>query len=594
MPASSAAPRTALPQQRGLEDGAPLAYQGATNRQDSPASMPLPPSENRTDSRPESCWARRASAAFLLLAPLLYGLLGLALGMDANWDLRNYHWYNAHALLTGRLGQDMLAAQMPSFYNPLLDVPFFLLANHLPAPAAGFVWSALQGLNLSLLFLIARATLRIGTEGQRTAIAAGLAVMGGLGGGTLGLLGTTFHDNMVSVGVLGALAVVLCGLASLTGGPARGAFLRVGTAGLMAGAAMGLKNPSVIYAVGLCLAFLALPARPWRRLWLSFFFGIGVLGGLALFGGFWMAHLWHDYGNPVFPHMNHIFKSPFAAISDYVNVGFFPTSRLERILFPVFFTFAPLKVGEVPFFDLRILVLFVLVPVAAVLAAALALPGKGARLRPRLRHDPAPIADPAATRYLLTAMAVMYALWVVMFCIYRYLVPLEILAPLAIVMAAGLLPVPRRAAVVVAAVLLLLVQATVRPADWGRVAWSDRWVEAEVPPIEDPDHTMVLMGGYWAISHVIPAFPPRIPFVRIQSNFLQPDSVGNGYLALLKDKIGAHHGRFLMLSTIPDTAGAAKAALLLGLRVDQDACRVIPNNLGEPLNLCSVDRVPMD
>ncbi|MCW2236007.1 hypothetical protein [Azospirillum canadense] len=560
--------------------------------------MPLPPSappsalpsESRPESHPENRRARRASAAFLLLAPLLYGLLGLALGMDANWDLRNYHWYNAYALLTGRLGRDMLAAQMPSFYNPLLDVPFFLLANHLPAPAAGFVWSALQGLNLSLLFLIARATLRVGTGGgsggQRVAIAAGLAVMGGLGGGTLGLLGTTFHDNMVSLGVLGALAVVLCGLPRLTGGPARGAFLRVAGAGLMAGAAMGLKNPSVIYAVGLCLGFLVLPARPWRRLWLSFFFGIGVLGGLALFGGFWMAHLWHDYGNPVFPHMNHIFNSPFAAISDYVNVGFFPASTLERILFPFFFTFAPLKVGEVAFLDLRILVLFVLIPVAA----ALALLGKGFRLR----FDAAAIADIAATRYLLTAMAVMYALWVVMFCIYRYLVPLEILAPLAIVMAAGLLPVPRRGAVVVAAALLLLVQATVRPADWGRVAWSDHWVEADVPPIGDSDHTMVLMGGYWAISHVIPAFPPRIPFVRIQSNFLQPDSVGNGYLALLKDKVGAHHGRFLMLSTIPDTAGAAKAALLLGLRVDQGACRVIPNNLGEPLNLCSVERVPMD
>ena len=546
--------------------------------------MPLLPTENRR--------ARRAAVAFLALAPLLYGLLGLALGMDANWDLRNYHWYNAYALLTGRLGMDMLPAQMPSFYNPLLDVPFFLLADRLPAPVAGFVWSALQGLNLSLMFLLAYTTLRIGTEAGRVAVAAALAVLAGLGGGTLGLLGTTFHDNMVSLGVLGALVVVAAGLPGLIGGPARSAFLRVAAAGLLAGAAMGLKNPTVIYAVGLCLAFLALPARPWRRLWLSFFFGIGVLGGLALFAGFWMAHLWFDYGNPVFPHMNHVFKSPFAAISDYVNVSFFPTSKLERLLFPFFFTFQPLKVGEVPYLDLRVLVLFVLVPVAA----ALALLGRAFGLR----RDAAPaftapaFTDGAATRYLLTAMAVTYALWVAMFCIYRYLVPLEILAPLAIVMAAGLLPVPRRAALALAAGLLVLVQATVQPANWGRAAWTDRWVEVQVPPIADPDHTMVLMGGYWAFSHVIPAFPPRIPFVRIQSNFLQPDSVGNGYLALMKDKVGAHRGPFLMLSTIPDTAGAARAAALLGLRVDQNDCRAIPNNLGESLNLCSVQRVPMD
>ena len=524
---------------------------------------------------------RTAAFAFLLLAPPLYGLFGLALGMDANWDLRNYHWYNAYALLTGRLGMDMLPAQMPSFYNPLLDVPFYLLATHLPARAAGFVWGTLHGLNLALVFLLAHATLRVGTAWGRVALAALLAVMAGFGGGTLGLLGTTFHDNMVSLGVLGALVVVAGSLPRLMDGPAPGAFARVAAAGLMAGAAMGMKNPTVIYAVGLCLAFLALPARPWRRLWLSFFFGVGVLGGLALFGGFWMAHLWVEYGNPVFPHMNHLFKSPFAALSGYVNVSFFPDSRLERLFFPVFFTFAPLKVGEVPFFDLRILTLFLLVPVAA----ALALLGRV------FRRPSAGLTGGAATRYLLTAMAVVYALWAAMFCIYRYLIPLEMLAPLAIVMAAGLLPVPRRAALVLAAALLVLVQATARPADWGRVPWSDRWVEAAVPPIADPDDTMVLMGGYWAISHVIPAFPPRVHFVRIQSNFLQPDSVGNGYLALMKDKVEAHRGRFLMLSTIPDTSGAAKAAALLGLRVEQDDCRVIPNNLGEPLNLCIVQRM---
>ncbi|WP_448204475.1 hypothetical protein [Azospirillum sp. sgz302134] len=577
-------PSTALPQQRGLEAGDALAYQGATNRHGPARPMPLLPDAS-TEPR-----ARRGALAVLVLAPLLYGLLGLALGMDANWDLRNYHWYNAYAFLTGRLGMDMLPAQMPTFYNPLLDAPFYLLATHLPAPVAGFLWSALQGLNLSLLFLLAHATLRVGTAGQRVALAAALAVMGGLGGGTLGLLGTTFHDNVVSLGVLGALVVVAGALPRLIDGPARRAFPRVAVAGLMAGAAMGLKNPTVIYAVGLCLAFLALPARPWRRLWLAFFFGVGVLGGLFLFAGFWMAHLWFDYGNPVFPHMNHIFKSPYAAISDYVNVSFFPTSKLERLLFPFFFTFAPLKVGEVPFLDLRVLVLFVLVPVAA----ALALLGKVFRWQGGGPALDGSVADGAASRYLLTAMAVIYALWVVMFCIYRYLVPLEILAPLAIVMAAGLLPVSRKARLVLAALLLVLVQATAQPANWGRAAWSDRWVEADIPPIEDPDHTMVLMGGYWAISHVIPAFPPRMPFVRIQSNFLQPDSVGNGYLALLKDKIGAHRGRFLMLSTVPDTPGAAKAAALLGLRVDETDCRIIPNNLGEPLNLCSVQRVAMD
>ncbi|MBK1841247.1 hypothetical protein JHL17_27970 [Azospirillum sp. YIM B02556] len=528
--------------------------------------------------------SRLIGLAFLLLAPPAYGLLTLAFGMDANWDLRNYHWYNGYAMLTGRIGRDLLAAQMPSFYSPFLDVPFYWLATHLPARAAGFLWGTLQGINLSLLYVLASSSLRNVPPLKRTLTAMVLAAMGGLGGGTLGLIGTTFQDNVVSLGVLGAAAVVAGSLPGILDGRALPSFARVAAAGLLAGAAMGLKNPTVIYAVGLCLGFLALPARPWRRLWLAFFFGIGVLAGLALGGGVWMAHLWHDYGNPVFPHMNHIFKSPFAALSDYVNVGFFPPGPWQRLFFPFVFTVSPLTVGEVPWFDLRVLALFVLLPAGFACAVAGRSMGK--------RTDW--LTEVPATRFLLAAMTVTYALWVAMFCIYRYLVPLEMLAPLGLVMAVGLLPLARRLRIGLAVALLALVQLTVQPADWGRVAWpkgtDDRWVTAEVPPIADPDDTMVLMAGYWAISHAIPSFPPRVTFVRIQSNFLQPDSVGNGYLAIMTDKVASHRGPFLMLSTIPDTAGAAKAAELLGLRVDTQRCRPVPNNLGETLNLCAVDR----
>lgn len=552
--------------------------------------MTLPPVQ--TDPVPldgDARTARRLGWLFLLLAPLAHGALTLAFGMDANWDLRNYHWYNGYALLNGRIDTDLLPAQMPTFYNPLLDVVFYGLASALPARVAGFVWGTVQGINLSLLFLLAQACLRVNVPMLRTVAAMLLALMGGLGGGTLGLLGTTFHDNLVSLGVIAALVIVARGLPLLKTGRLVMAFGRVVVAGLFAGAAMGLKNPTVIYAVGLCLAFLALPAHPVRRLFLSFFFGLGVLAGLGATGGFWMIHLWHDYGNPVFPHMNHVFQSPFAAISDYVNVSFFPPSLVERLFFPFTFTLAPLTVGEVPWFDLRALALFVLVPLGALSALA---------LRP-IRPVAFGLTDGAATRFLLVALSVTYALWVVMFCIYRYLVPLEMLAPLALVMAVGLLPLSRRWAVRVSIALLLVIQATVQPADWGRVPWPSpdgpgRWVTAEVPPIEDPHATMVLMGGYWAISHVIPSFPPGPSFVRIQSNFLQPDSVGNGYLAILKDKVASHRGPYLMLSTIPDTAGAAKAAVRLGLRLDPERCRPITNNLGETLNLCDVARVAVE
>ena len=53
---------------------------------------------------------------------------------------------------------------------------------------------------------VLKAVITGGPERRRILAAMALAVMGGLGGGTLGLIGTTFQDNVVSLGVLGALA----------------------------------------------------------------------------------------------------------------------------------------------------------------------------------------------------------------------------------------------------------------------------------------------------------------------------------------------------------------------------------------------------
>jgi hypothetical protein len=66
-------------------------------------------------------------AATLALCVAVAGLVSWRRGQDANWDLQNYHYYNAWALLTGRLDRDIAAAQLQTYLNPLLDVPFYLM-----------------------------------------------------------------------------------------------------------------------------------------------------------------------------------------------------------------------------------------------------------------------------------------------------------------------------------------------------------------------------------------------------------------------------------------------------------------------------------
>ena len=63
------------------------------------------------------------------------GARSIGLGKDVNWDLRNYHWYNAWALLNGRLGWDLAPAQLQTYYNPRRR-PALLLPGAVAAVAA--------------------------------------------------------------------------------------------------------------------------------------------------------------------------------------------------------------------------------------------------------------------------------------------------------------------------------------------------------------------------------------------------------------------------------------------------------------------------
>ena len=91
--------------------------------------------------------ARNAALLFFPVAALLYAALGVHLGQDIGFDLRQYHWYNAYAFVTGRhaTGIDFLPAGIQSFYDPLIDVPFYLLATALGPKAAPSSWGPCRG-----------------------------------------------------------------------------------------------------------------------------------------------------------------------------------------------------------------------------------------------------------------------------------------------------------------------------------------------------------------------------------------------------------------------------------------------------------------
>jgi hypothetical protein len=65
------------------------------------------------------------SAALFALVTALSVVRSLQLGQDANWDLKNYHFYNAFALVRGRFDLDLAPAMSQTYSNPILDLPFY-------------------------------------------------------------------------------------------------------------------------------------------------------------------------------------------------------------------------------------------------------------------------------------------------------------------------------------------------------------------------------------------------------------------------------------------------------------------------------------
>jgi len=523
--------------------------------------------------------ARTVPLAAWLAVPPLFGLLAIWLGQDASWDLCNYHFYNPYAWLHGRMGFDVAPAQVATFYNPLLHLPFYLIVERLPPRAVGFLLGTLQGMNFPLLWGIGLALIPKSTGStprDAAFLSAVAALLGMLGAGQISELGTTFGDNLLSLPLLAALSLLLRAPPSP---------IPAAVAGLLCGIAAGLKQPMAVYAVGFCAAFFFRNDPFGRRILLALCFGLGVLAGIALSGGFWLVEMAQRFGNPLFPYFNQLFHSPWAAVADYRDARFIPASWGEALASPLYFALMPRKLAEVVFRDLRLPLLFLLL---------LTLLGRALHGRCRPDRPPRSGTSDAALRYLTGAGLISYLVWLKLFAIFRYAMLLEMLAPLGIFLAiARLTPTGRfrRPAWSAAALLILL---TVVPADWGRVPWSGGYFGVQPPPLAEPLRTMVLMTGHEPSAYLIPFFPPTVRFLRIQSYFTGPTAQPNAFDRQMRRDIDGHEGPIFVLFRSYEVETTRNALRHFGLALAPQPAMTIQTHFETnplyPLHFCAVER----
>jgi hypothetical protein len=506
----------------------------------------------------------RATRRAAFIVPLLCGLLSLAMGQDDGWDMRNYHLYNVHALLNGRMALDMSPAGFQSYFNPLLDVPYFLLTKWLPAPVAGFVFGVLHG----LAFVLVAAIVRQFVANGRTALL--LAIAGMMSAAFLSELGNSMGDNLTALLVLGSLYWLLRRWEQL---PAcRGAGLRALLgAGAVMGLGLGLKLTNATFAVGACVALLVLSAPLRQRALAAFLYGVGVLAGMAATSGYWMFRMWSSYGNPLFPQFNNIFHSPMAAELGVLDEGHLPRSPVEALLWPFVFTRNISRIAEVPIQQIIWPLLYTAVVVWAVVALLRRV--QGARGKAAAQPALAPRA-----LFLLVFFAVSYVVWVRLFSIYRYLVPIELLAPLLfwlLLEALAPQPLARR----LGGWLLLAAALAVLPfTTWGHAGWTERAFTADAPRIAQPAQAVVLQTYLDSpIGWLAQFMPSEAAVVGLDSGFPESKVYRKRMQQLIASRGGPHYIMFPIATDKRATGMERKAQLAgsLGLTGSESGCRAL-------------------
>lgn len=527
---------------------------------------------------------RRHLQAWVLLASVVGGALAVyLLGQDANWDLRNYHFYDGYAVWAGRLAVDIAPAQLQTYFNPTLDALVYLAFANLDPRLSGALLGAIHGLNLWLVFVIARAVLS--DFGGRTPawLALVCVVVAASGSAFRAEIGTVFHDLVGSLFVLGALALFLH--ANRVVGATRWSG-RAAAAGLLFGIGLGLKYTLIFYLPGFVLALAVTPGVASRR-WAIGNWLAGATIGFVLVAGWWLRVLGREFGNPIFPLYNTIFQSPFARLDNFGDHRFLPTSWAQALFYPLHFAREPLAVSELAFRDWRFAAIQLLVMVGAAVLAWHVLAGRRVAWPPTGRG---PVAGPSARLFLVVFVLVSYVAWQWQFSIYRYAAALELVAPvIAVVLATWIWGQRRRSLAVVLGIFVVLL-ATTRPAVWGRVPWSGAFLEMEVPALPRPDRTVVLMTTFAPMSFVIAGFPPAVRFVRLESNFHHVEDqtrMGEQIRGLLR----ASDRDFYLLAPAGTLDAAADLLQPYGLRVESADAQPVPTNLDRSLVLTPVVRV---
>lgn len=521
---------------------------------------------------------------------LLAVLTSYLLGKDMQWDTLDYHLYDGFSAIHDRFGVDYFAAGVQSYFNAYLYAPFYLLVTSgLTALEVATILAVIHSGILWLSYELAIAIAPTNQTPARVAMALCATVLVFANPVLINQIGSSYADITTA-------ELALAGCLLLMAFPAPGRW-RIGGAGVLLGAATALKLSNGPMAASLAIVPFFLPLEWRKRLRYVGLLGLSTGLSFALVSGPWSIQLEQHFGNPFFPFMNGLFRSPQFTTGPDADSLFIPAT-LRGALWRPFAMTAPVGMvhteSQSP--DLRYAILLVL-------AAATILRWLLRRLVSRRRRASGPRGglECRALLALGCAFLVNWILWLSISGNSRYFLPM---ACVAAVLCIALLfrlfaqwPTLRNglvAAALAAQIYQVSADAVFRPP----LPWNEGpWFDVSVPAALASEPNLYFSMGIEANAFVIPFVAPGSGFINLQGGYVLGAEGANG--ARIRAMIRRFSPRLRMLifdpraeadrhTAVPYAADVDDALEPFGLRVDQSRCariaaRYAPLTFGAPV-----------
>jgi hypothetical protein len=500
------------------------------------------------------------------------------LGKDMAWDTLSYHLYAGFSAVNDRFAQDYFPAGAPSYFNPYIYVPFYYLVS-----------SGLSSLEISSILATAHSAILWLTYELAVAVCPSFdrrtRLMFGLCGVCFALINPVLLQQMGSTFAdITTAELVLAGWLLLALAVRTPSMVRVVCAGLLLGTAVGLKLTNAVHAISAFAILIMLPLALRGRIRHGLAYGVSLGLSFALVTAPWSYRLEKMFGNPLFPLMNNLFRSPDFTTEPLRHLRFIPATVAEALWRP-FAMIDPISMvhEELRAPDPRYALLIILS--IAFLCRWLWL------RRTPFSGQTAVSADVVAARILgaiSCGLAVDWVLWLSGSGNSRYFLPMANVA--AVVMVALLFRLFAKQSnarnYVLAGILALQGVQLWMGADyrWNPTPWDERWIRIEVPAKLASEPNLYLTMGAQTNSFITPYLARGAGLINFWGGYtLSPKGAEGARIEALINRYAPNLRMLIRGERLygdddrrrPNRAQIDDALEPFGLRVDQSDCATI-------------------